>query len=239
MVVTGRNNARNYRYEYNLQSIINQDYKNYKLVVIDDASDDGTGDLIRIFLKNSKLPPERYFFIQNKERLSAVPNINNAIKNYCDKDDIAVLVSGDDELLGKLVFKVLNVVYQTKKPGVAYTNHFYGKLHENDFDKGYSRTYSLGEIKNKLYRFIGQKFGHMRTFLVSLFLEIKEEHMRHRDGRWVDATYDETFILPMLEMACDSIEYIDEYVYLYNYGTGQNDGEINHDIQSAAALYVR
>lgn len=66
MVVTGRNNARNYRYEYNLQSIINQDYKNYKLVVIDDASDDGTGDLIRIFLKNSKLPPERYFFIQNK-----------------------------------------------------------------------------------------------------------------------------------------------------------------------------
>jgi len=28
----------------------------------------------------------------------------------------------------------------------------------------------------------------------------------------------------MLEMACDSVEYIDEYVYLYNYGTGENDG---------------
>jgi glycosyltransferase involved in cell wall biosynthesis len=127
-----------------LQSILNQNYQNYKLVVIDDASDDGTGDLIKIFLKNSKLPPERYFFIQNKKRLSAVPNIHNAIKNYCSKDDIAVLVSGDDELLGKLVFKILNVVYQTKKPGLAYTNHFYGKLHENDFEKGYSRTYSLG-----------------------------------------------------------------------------------------------
>lgn len=171
--------------------------------------------------------------------MTAVPNINGAIKKHCGKDSIAVLVSGDDELLGKLVFKVLNVVYQSKQPGVAYTNHFYGKLHEGDFEKGYSRTYSLGEIKNKLYRFIGQKFGHMRTFPVSVFLEIKEEHMKYRDGRWVQATYDETFILPMLEMACDSIEYIDEYVYLYNYGTGENDGEIHHDLQSEAALYVR
>jgi glycosyltransferase involved in cell wall biosynthesis len=127
-----------------LQSIINQNYQNYKIVIIDDASDDGTGELIQIFLKNSKFPPERYSLIHNKKRLSAVPNIYNAIKNYCSKDDIAVLVSGDDELLGKLVFKILNVVYQTKKPGVVYTNHFYGKLHENDFEKGYSRTYTLG-----------------------------------------------------------------------------------------------
>lgn len=44
--------------------------------------------------------------------------------------------------------------------------------------------------------------------------------MKNRDGTWVQATYDETFILPILEMACDSIEYIDEYVYVYNYGTG-------------------
>jgi glycosyltransferase involved in cell wall biosynthesis len=174
VVVTTRNNAKNYRYEYNLQSILNQKYKNYKLVIVDDASDDGTANLISLFLKKSKLPRSRYVLVRNSQRMTAVPNINNAIKKHCSKESIAVLVSGDDELLGKLVFKVLNVVYQSKQPGVAYTNHFYGKLHDNDFEKGYSRTYSLGEIKNKLYRFIGQKFGHMRTFPVSLFLEIKE-----------------------------------------------------------------
>lgn len=63
--------------------------------------------------------------------------------------------------------------------------------------------------------------------------------MKYRDGRWVQATYDETFILPILQMACDSIEYIDEYVYLYNYGTGENDGEVRHQIQEDAAFYVR
>jgi len=30
--------------------------------------------------------------------------------------------------LGKKVFKLLNAVYQTRKPGVAYTNHFYGNV---------------------------------------------------------------------------------------------------------------
>ena len=54
-----------------------------------------------------------------------------------------MLISGDDELLGKMVFKVLNAVYKKKNPGVAYTNNFYGKLHDKDFEKGYSRTYSL------------------------------------------------------------------------------------------------
>lgn len=40
-------------------------------------------------------------------------------------------------------------------------------------------------------------------------------------------------------MACDSIEYIDEYLYLYNYGTGNNDGETIHKVQIDSASYVR
>ena len=36
------NNAKNYRYEYNLQSLMNQDYDNFKVIVVDDASTDGT-----------------------------------------------------------------------------------------------------------------------------------------------------------------------------------------------------
>ena len=52
--------------------------------------------------------------------------------------------------------------------------------------------------------------------------------MKLPNGKWVQATWDETFMIPLLEMSCNSIEYIDEYVYLYNYGTGDNDGEAHH-----------
>jgi hypothetical protein len=33
--------------------------------------------------------------------------------------------------------------------------------------------------------------------------------MKFRDGRWIDAAWDEAFYQPLLEMGCDSIEYID------------------------------
>ena len=91
-----RNNAKNYRYEYNMQSIVNQDYSNYKVVIIDDASEDGTGDLIQAFLRKVKGHHDRFVFIKNTQRQSAVPNINMAIRKHCGKDDIALLVSGDD-----------------------------------------------------------------------------------------------------------------------------------------------
>jgi glycosyltransferase involved in cell wall biosynthesis len=239
VIVPTRNNAQNYRYEYNIQSIINQDYKNYHAIFIDDASEDRTADLIQLFISRNKLPHARFRLIRNKQRRTAIPNIYDATINYCALEDIAVIVSGDDELLGKQVFKIINAIYQSKKPAVAYTNHFFGKLNEGDFELGYSRAYTFGETKNRLFRFIGQKFGHMRTFLVSLFREIRVEDLRDRDGNWLTTTYDEAFFIPMLEMACDSVEYIDEYVYIYNYGTGNSDGQVRHQVQADNAIYVR
>lgn len=39
-------------------------------------------------------------------------NIFTAVSNYCKDNDIVVLVDGDDELIGRYVFKLLNAVYQ-------------------------------------------------------------------------------------------------------------------------------
>jgi cellulose synthase/poly-beta-1,6-N-acetylglucosamine synthase-like glycosyltransferase len=45
------NNGQDFRYEYNLQSIYNQNYTNYKIVIIDDASKDSTFELIQQFIE--------------------------------------------------------------------------------------------------------------------------------------------------------------------------------------------
>lgn len=79
IVVPTYNNAKNFRYEYNLQSILNLNYKNYKVVIIDDASTDGTYELISDLISrlNSDIP---IHLIRNEMKMTAVPNINKAIR---------------------------------------------------------------------------------------------------------------------------------------------------------------
>lgn len=55
IVVPTLNNARNFRYEYNLQSMINLDYKNFKIVIVDDASTDSTYELIKLWIEQNKI----------------------------------------------------------------------------------------------------------------------------------------------------------------------------------------
>ena len=55
IVVPTLNNAKNFRYEYNLQSMINLDYKNFKIVIVDDASTDHTFELIKLWIEQNKV----------------------------------------------------------------------------------------------------------------------------------------------------------------------------------------
>lgn len=50
IVVPTLNNAKDFRYEYNLQSMVNLDYKNLKIVIVDDASTDNTYELIKLWI---------------------------------------------------------------------------------------------------------------------------------------------------------------------------------------------
>lgn len=64
----------------------------------------------------------RIVFIKNKYRKFATFNILNAAFNYCNTDDIQILVDGDDEIIGRHVFSLLNGIYQKDKKWVVYTN---------------------------------------------------------------------------------------------------------------------
>lgn len=59
-----------------------------------------------------KFPAERITYIRNLKRKYATYNILNAAFNYCKKDSIFVIVDGDDQLIGKQVFKFINAIYQ-------------------------------------------------------------------------------------------------------------------------------
>jgi hypothetical protein len=50
---------------------------------------------------------------------------------------------------------------------------------------------------------------------------------------------DEAFMLPILEMTCGNIVFVDELAYLYNAGTGSNVHSLFHDEQERNAIYIR
>lgn len=90
------NNAKNFRYQFNLQSILHQDYSNYHIVLIDDASPDRTGSLVKRFLKKNRIDDSRITVIINQQQLTAIPNINVAVTQHCKPNEIGFFVDGDD-----------------------------------------------------------------------------------------------------------------------------------------------
>lgn len=78
------NNAEDDRYLRNIRSIVMQNYTNYHIVVIDDGSADGTGDLINLYLqKQGKINKERYHIEKNKKQMKAMHNLRRAAREFC------------------------------------------------------------------------------------------------------------------------------------------------------------
>lgn len=56
LVVPSYNNVKSKLYLRNLDSIFMQDYQNYHVVYVDDASPDHTGEFVEKYIKEKKIP---------------------------------------------------------------------------------------------------------------------------------------------------------------------------------------
>lgn len=66
----------------------------------------------------------------------ALGNILYAAENYCEENDIFIVIDGDDYLLGKYVLKLFNAAFSSRDAWVVYSNFL------TPTDKiGYSRRY--------------------------------------------------------------------------------------------------
>jgi hypothetical protein len=92
---------------------------------------------------------------------------------------------------------------------VVYSNHIRIQWHLSRAGAGWSAPYTANEKKNNMYREVDQKISHLRSFKANLFLKIAEKDMKDDEGQWLRSTYDEVICLPILEMACGKVEYVD------------------------------
>ncbi len=65
VIVTSYNNVKSQLYLRNLDSIFMQNYQNYHVVYIDDASPDRTGEFVKQYLEEKKIPEKKIQVIRN------------------------------------------------------------------------------------------------------------------------------------------------------------------------------
>ncbi len=80
--------------EANLKSLIRQQYTNFKVVYVDDASSDGTPDRVQNYL-NQYDSKKKVTLVRNPERLGALASIALATKTNSSSDIIMVMNSAD------------------------------------------------------------------------------------------------------------------------------------------------
>ena len=188
-----------------LDSVINQDYQNYKLVVIDDASTDGTWDIIQKYDNN------HVYKHRNEIRVGdSTPNTVMALKKFStDKEDIIVHVDGDDYLSDSSALSYLNEIYQDD---VWLTYGQYMPLSKTYFN--YCRPIPDTRTYRKSRTWLT---SHLKTFKRWLWDLIDDNDLRDDDGNYIDAATDCAFMYPMIEMAGPNhIKFVKRVLYVYN-----------------------
>jgi glycosyltransferase involved in cell wall biosynthesis len=171
-----------------------QEYTNYHIVFIDDASTDGTGEQVQAFLDSqSKIPRDKFIMIKNTEQKRAMPNLRRAARELCKPEDIFIIVDGDDELVGRQVLKLFNAVFQMKKAWFVYSNFLTirGSV-------GYSRPFPQSTITNNKYRSYPFVTSHLRAFYTQLFVNINETDLQDDTGNYLKAANDVAICIPIL-----------------------------------------
>lgn len=192
-----------------LLSAFNQQYKNFRIICIDDASPDGSGEYMAQLIKKYE-QQDRVCLIQNKIRVGALANFVTAI-NLCHDDEIVILLDGDDELSCSNVLTILNQVY--RNPDVWMT---YGQFaHSQPGIFGHCSEIPDEVIAANAFRTYPFVSSHLKTFYSWLFKRIKRDDLQIK-GQYFHATSDLSYIFPMLEMAGFHSRFIPIILYVYN-----------------------
>jgi len=212
--------------------VTSQDYDNWHMYIIDDCSTDNTVQVINRAIEGIT----NVTLICNETNKGAPYNHVNTIKQYCNVDDIIMLIDGDDALVSN------NQIFQ-------YYNNLYDGTTEFSYGSCWSMIDNIPLIaqhypkhvkENRSYR--NHRFNwnmpytHLRTFKAGLLLSLDDSNFKDDTGNWYKAGGDGAVFYSVLEQADPSkVKVVQDVVYLYNDANPINDYKVNSDEQTRNA----
>ena len=185
--------------EQMIVSIVAQSYKNWKIVMIDDMSDDDHREKQRYIVKrykdlihdgpgmNSKI-----VYTENSTKQWEVSNVLYGILQYSNSDDIICRIDGDDWLTDTDTLSIINNRYNEKKIDALWTGHRWG--------------FSDMNISNRMldcqdpydHPWVS---SHLKTFKRRLLDNVPVENFQGHDGEFIKRAGDQAVYLPALHNA--------------------------------------
>jgi len=201
IVVTGCNCKR--YVQKCLKSIQNQTYSNYRVIVVDDASVDGTLNMIQRF---------DFEVITNEVNMGAAYSRYIAIHRKAYSEDVILLLGLDDELFPDCL-ETIAKQYQNGK-WMTYGNWINQK--GNGLPDDFSLEFNKDTHENRDYRKVLYRSTAPNTFYAKLFLKIPEDDFK-LNGKWIDSTTESEVMFSCLEMCGEKrIGVIYKPIYMYN-----------------------
>lgn len=219
-------------YKKNLDSVFSQEYNNYRVIYIDDASTDDTGRLVQEYIQESG-QTHRTTFIHNRQNIKPLANIYTAV-SQCEPHEVIAHLDGDDWFSHNRVLQKLNEVYSDPDVWVTY-GQFIGYPTS---EPGIAREFPKEIIASNGYRDYPWISSHLRSYYAGLFQKISKVDMLYQ-GSFYPMTGDLASMYPILEMAGNHIRFIPDILYVYNIATNLNEGLVNRPLQEHLEHHIR
>ena len=180
-------------------SIYNQFYSNYRVIFIDDLSENPEEINTVLTISNNHQQDSRYIIMKQyqKQRQCAGRYIGY---HMTYDDEIILFLDGDDLFYNSQTMQIINNAYLSGPVAVSYGSHV--DLYEEkvcNILKG-NKFFPIDTIKNKLYRHYDFLSAHLRTGYAYLFKNIHITDLLHIDGNFFKLMTDYAEMIPVLEM---------------------------------------
>jgi glycosyltransferase involved in cell wall biosynthesis len=220
--------------EQNLESALSQDYENFRVIYVNDASSDQTLEIANKFIENHP-KKEKVALYSNLLNQGPMSNFYFYTHKHIDDDEIVVTLDGDDRLADSQVLKVLAEVYGDKEADIWIT---YGQYRTTFHEKGHCQA--VAPTKNlNFFRTCPFYFSHLRTYRAWLFKKIAKIDFI-QTGKFYQVAADVALMLPMMEMARNGhYRFIPKELYVYNTSNPISDFRLKPELQQAAERQIK
>ncbi len=150
-----------------LDSVFSQNYSNYRVIYIDDASTDKTYNLLLEYVEINNLN-ERVIVLRNDEKEGELLN-HYLMGNLCEEEEIIVPLDGKDRFMTNKALETINKAYMNQDVWVTY-----GQFMEIE-DSIKPKALLKHKYHSNLLKKTSLIFKQPRTYYAWLFRHIPKE----------------------------------------------------------------